>query len=183
MKPTRMLVVTGLVLALAACAGVPRLDKGPVTAYGQGDEAPRYDSIGIDLRRAPEALPPDGCIQLAPTAAPIRIRELTPEYVRQFLPRFAFPRYWPETWRQKAALREEYQGNGYFVSFEQGRLVSLSLGMKEIDPLVPHPRPTLPALIGPADCSRLHTLPISQEQFIEIFGEPDRTWRTREVYY
>ena len=178
-------LVLTLMLALSACSSVPRIDKGPITAYGfgQSNTPPRYDSIRINMMGHPDDALPDACIQLSPTSEPIQIRQLTLEYVRNNLPKFIFPKYWPDIWRKKHEQLEEFQGNGYFISFEQGLLRFLSLTTYEIDPIVPKPRPAGPPSIGPANCNTLYVLPLVQEQFVEIFGQPDKVWRTHEVYY
>ena len=168
---------------LVGCQSIPRIEKGPLIGHGEANGEPRYTSLSIDLERRPDQPLPLFCVGLSPSADPIASDRLTVEYVRRHLEPFPPPRYWPETWKKRAAEYESFQGSGYFISFRAGRLTSIGLGMREQDSVIPETRPTTPARVGPPDCSTLYSLPITRTQFVEIFGPPDREFSVSEIYY
>ena len=151
--------------------------------YGADGDAPTYSMLSLDIERHGKKALPVFCVQLSEAAEPVRSDRLTPEYVARYLPPFQWPSYWPEIWREKARAYEQFEGNGYFISFRSGRLALISLDVRETDPENPKPRPTTPARVGHADCGHLYSLPITREQFVEIFGPPDRADTVNEVYY
>jgi len=171
------------VLLSACAANTARIEKGALVGYGTVADGPSFDSLGMDVERHGEKGIPVFCVQLSEDAGPSRSDALTREYVERYLPPFQWPRYWPDIWREKARAYEQFEGNGYFITFREGRLASIYLGVRESDPVNPVTRPTTPARVGPADCGHLYSLPITREQFVEIFGPPDRADTVNEVYY
>lgn len=171
-------------LVLFACGSVGHYRIGALRAYASSSNGDRYDSLTLDLTRPEAEASPVFCIQLAPESEPVRSDRLTPELAARYLPEFQIPRYWPETWKQKARQRQAYEGNGYYVAFDRGRLVTLTLDLRETDPVNPVTHPTARApRIGPPDCRLLYELPLDREQILTIFGAGGREGRHSEVYY
>jgi len=177
-------LLTMLALLLVSCSSVGHYQFGSLRAYAGQVNDDRYDSLTLDLSGPSAKHVPVFCIQLSPDADPIRSDRLTPELTARHLPEFTFPRYWPQTWKQKARQHQAYEGNGYYVVFDQGRLVTLTLSLRETDPVNPATRPAArPPRIGPPDCGRLYELPLARGQMLAIFGPGGRETRHREVYY
>lgn len=170
-------------MLLPGCGSVDRIEKGALVGYGSDQGQPGYDSLSIDFERRPGKPVPLFCVRLSPQAPPMRSDALTEAQVARYLPKFQIPGYWPETWKQRARQQQAYEGNGYYLAFQQGVLKRLSLGVRQSDPTQPVTRPVTPARIGPPSCEPLYALPITSAQFGEIFGEPDREQRVNEVYY
>jgi hypothetical protein len=180
----RALLTTLAALLLVSCSSVGHYQFGSLRAYaGQaGDD--RYNSLTLDLSESSARHVPVFCIQLDPDAEPVRSDRLTPVLTARHLPEFKVPRYWPETWKRKARQHQAYEGNGYYVVFDQERLVALTLSLRETDPINPATRPAARSpRIGPPDCGRLYDLPLDREQMLAIFGPGGRETRHREVYY
>lgn len=157
--------------------------RGLWRAYATGEDPTRFESLSMVLRE-PGQTAATVCVQLSPEAEPMRSDQLTPERVATQLPPFQIPRYWPETWKQRARQNPGYEGNGYFVGFCDGQLAELSLGLRETDPVNPVTRPVArPPRVGPAGCSPLYTLPLTREQLDDILGAGGEVNRHGEVYY
>ena len=169
--------------SLAACNSIPRLEKEGIIAYGYQNGAPMYDSISIKIEKVPGKVVPLFCVQLSPSADPLRSDQLTELTVSKYLPEFEIPKYWPQTWKLKALENQDFAGNGFYISFNNGNIQFLGMGTREQDPDEPITKPVSPAKIGPADCLSIYTLPLTREQFVEIFGQPDRDDSVSEVYY
>lgn len=168
---------------LAACSSVPRLEKEGIVAYGFQNGSPRYDNISIKIENTPGKIVPLFCVQLSPSADPLRSDQLTELTVSKYLQEFEIPKYWPQTWKLKALENQDFVGNGFYLSFKNGTLQFLGMGTRQQDPDEPITKPVSPAKVGPADCQSIFTLPITREQFVEIFGQPDREGFVNEVYY
>lgn len=167
----------------AACSSIPRLEKEGIVAYGFQNGDPMYDMISIKIEKVPGKIVPPFCVQLSPSADLLRSDQLTELTVSKYLPEFEIPKYWPQTWKLKALENHDFVGNGFFISFKNGRLQFLGMGTRQQDPDEPITKPVSPAKVGPADCHSIFTLPLTREQFVEIFGEPDREGSVSEVYY
>ncbi len=170
-------------LSLVACSNVPRMEKPGIVAYGFKNGEPLYDNISVDVEKSPGKVIPLFCVKLSSTAEPLRTDQLTESTVSEHLPEFQIPEYWPDLWKKKALENKDFEGNGFYILFKNGSLKSLGMGTRQSDPIEPITKPVSPARIGPADCRTLYTLPITREQFVEIFGEPNREYMVREVYY
>jgi len=142
-----------------------------------------YDRIFIKIEKVPGKVVPLFCVQLSPSVDPLRSDQLTELTVSKSLPEFEIPKYWPQTWKISALENQDFVGNGFYISFKNGSLQFMSMGTRQQDPDEPITKPVSPAKVGPADCLSIYTLPLTKEQFVEIFGQPDRDDKVSEVYY
>lgn len=174
----RSLVAVSTGLLLCACAGVSRLESGGVVAFGEpvdGADRPLYYLIRIDARRPLDAHTGNALVKLAADAPSRSIADLEAGWVARHLPAFEPPAGWPDTWKKRARRLQAFQGGGYYVAFEEGRLVSLELcshcaGGREA------PRVGAPGGL-------LFALPLTERQLTEVFGPFESRRRVREVTY
>lgn len=71
---------------------------------------------------------------------------------------------------------EAYSGAGFYVSFKNGRLAWVGIcsncAGERHSPIV-----------GTPDGLRFYALPLSRHQITEVFGQPDKIRKVREVTY
>ena len=179
-KTLTFIISFSLVLA---CSNIPRIEKKGIVAYGFKDHIAKYDSISINFEKIPNNLLPQFCLKLAPNKQPLRSDHLTEDSVSEYLPKFKIPTYWPDTWKKKANKINAFEGNGFYIAFENGNLKTIGMGNRQSNPDEPITNLVSPAVIGPNDCQTFYQLPITKNQFVEIFGEPEKEYMVREVYY
>lgn len=180
-----MRVLLGVVaLLLAGCAGVYRYDTVNLTAYGEkleGSATPLYYSVAIDFEKDGSANARTLAIKFAAADAPIALHELTPQEAARHLPPWEPPPQWPDVVKQRERERRKdyqvYAGEGAYLSFRDGRLSYLSLCSHC------EGKRFQPPQIGRADSGITHALPLTEAQLREVFGEPTRLRRQREIYY
>jgi hypothetical protein len=174
-------VLLGILLAgmLSACAGVSRLEKGSLTAFGElhnGAHEPRYYLVRINVEKAADPRTMSSLVKLNPEAPPLSIAELRPESVARYLQPFSPPPQWPDSLKQKAKEYDDYHGGGFYIAFKNGRLVSVGIcshcaGGRESP------------IVGTPDGQQFYTLPLTELQVAEVYGSPDRIRKVREVTY
>jgi hypothetical protein len=168
-----------LLLLFSACAGVSRLDKGPLVAYGehrQKGQEQRYYLVRINVENEEDSPVLQALVKLTPEAPPVAIRDLTPDFVALHLPRFEPPPQWPAQWKEKARKDHAYSGNGFHIHYTpEGRLGFIGLCSNC------YPRRESPE-VGTPDGTRFFTLPLTLPEFMEVFGPPDKSRTQREVY-
>ncbi|WP_291012827.1 hypothetical protein [Hydrogenophaga sp.] len=177
----RVAIISCVIGMLLACAGVSRFEKGVIVAHGErleGASEVLYYLISIDLGQddAADQEVVRVRLKLAADAPMLPLSALRPEVVAKYLPRFVAPSQWPASWRKKAEDDDAYAGGGFYLRFEKGRLVSVSIcshcsGGRE--------SPVVGAAHGPSPFK----LPLSISQLVEVFGSPDRLRSAREVTY
>ena len=164
---------------VSACASVSRFEKDAVTAHGEkldGSRESLYYSIFIDLSNAVDSSTLNIPLKLRPDAPSMPLSELRPEVVAKYLPRFTPPPQWPEKWKKKAREQDAYTGGGFHIVFKKNRVVSIGMcshcaGARE------HP------VIGTPDGHAFYALPLTEQQLIEVFGQPKRIYKVNEVRY
>jgi hypothetical protein len=169
-------------LALSACATTTVFGAGAVEASGPTARRQLFTVVGFDEERwrAPRLVAPVFCVRLAAGEPAVRTDVLTLAQVERALPRWTpppgvgeeFVRSFPA---HDVRTHDVFMGRGYWVSFREGRLVALSVSDAE-SAAAAQPVPATPEAgsVGPKSCDRLYPLPIDREQFVEIFGAPDR---------
>ncbi len=115
-------------------------------------------------------------VKLSPDNPPITLRELSPELVARYLPPFTPPSQWPDTWKQKAKEEDVYTGKGFNIRFKNGKLLSIGI-CSHCDGRREYP------IVGTLDGQHFYTLPLTEQQVIEVFGPPDRIFKVNEVRY
>ena len=182
MKPYSILI-TGLIasaLLLSACANVSRIEKDSLVAYGElmlDAEEPLYYLIGIDVVKTTDEQILYSQVKLAKEAPAFSLAELKPELVAKYLPAFAPPSQWPESWKQEAQENESYAGNGFFIKFSKnGMLLFVSI-CSHCEGKIHHP------IVGTSIDHNFYSLPLTIKQFSEVFGLPTRIQKVREVRY
>jgi hypothetical protein len=168
-----------LMLLLPSCAGVSRLDKGPLVAYGEHLEKspePLYYLIRINCEKQDLTPALRALVRLGPEAEPLAITDLTPEFVSRHLPRFEPPREWPDAWKEKARKEHAYAGGGFHIAYnDDGRLAFVGI--------CSHCYPSRQSpVVGTPNGRIFYTLPLTTEQFTEVFGPAERSRKQREVY-
>ena len=164
---------------LSACANVSRFEKGALVAHGEHlDGSPEilYYLISIKNGRIVDDPLNDIFLKLTPEAAPLRLLELRPESVARYLPRFTPPPQWPEHLKEKAMKSDAYSGSGFHITFDNGRLHSLGICSHCLEGRE-YP------IIGTPDGHRFYSLPLTEQQLIDVFGAPDRVYKVNEVRY
>ena len=164
---------------LSACANVSRFENDALVAYGEqlnGARETLYYSIFVDGGRVVDTHIMDVFLKLTPDASPLPLSELRPELVAKYLPPFIPPPQWPEHWKNKAKEEDAYSGGGFHIKFNNSRLLSLGIcshcfGGRE------HP------IIGTPDGHTFYSLPLTEQQLIEVFGPPNRIYKVNEVRY
>jgi len=164
---------------LSACANVSRFEKDALVAHGEelnGANGPLYYSIFVDGSRAVDARILNVYLKLRPDAAPLMLSEMRPDIVAKYLPMFIPPPNWPEQWKKKANEEDAYSGGGFHIKFKNGSLLSVGIcshcaGGRE------HP------VVGTPDGHSFYSLPLTEQQLIEVFGKPDRLYMVTEVKY
>jgi len=163
---------------LSACANVSRFEKNGLVAYGEqlnGASERLYYLILVEGN----ALDSDTMsvqIKLTPETSPVSVSELSPAFAGKYLQPFTPPSQWPEQWKKKAGQEDSYTGGGFNIRFKDNHLVSLGIcshcaGIRE------HP------IIGRPDGEVFYSLPLTEQQMIEVFGNPKRIYRVNEVGY
>lgn len=168
-----------LVLMLGGCANIWRMENGPLTAFSESvheSPDPRFTMVWVNLQQQTDARVLQAQIKLADNAPLTPLGALRPEFVARHLPPFVPPPQWPQVLKERARQDDSYQGGGIYVSFNQGRLIYVSLvsrqGREQFTPQVAVPGST-----------ELLTLPLSREQMEAVFGPPRRVYRVSEVHY
>jgi hypothetical protein len=174
---TAILLLTALFVA--GCANTYRYEKKDLVAFGgimNESDSPRYYLIRINVEDEDNPTLPNFMVMLSPDAEPVLLKNLKPDYVSMHLPLFVPPKQWPKKLKDKALLYQSYEGNGFYISFREDRLTSFgacsSCGGMKHSPIV-----------GKADGSVFHKLPLTYDQLLEIFGDPDRLYKVGEVRY
>ena len=171
----------GVLLAgiLLACSNVYRFEKSSLVAHGEllnGAREALYYSIRIDIRKDVDARTMSALVKLSPEAAPLKLSELCPELVAEYLSPFIPPPQWPNHWKQKAKEEDAYNGGGFHITFKNDHLLFVGIcshcagGRK-------YP------IIGTPDGQRFYELPLTEKQIIEAFGSPNRIYKVNEVSY
>lgn len=177
MRTTLLIALLGSMLV--GCSQVARVDVGAVTAFGEPleqAEGDRYYLVRLDARGVPPDQLPRLALALPGAEAPIPIEALTPELAARHLPRFVPPAQWPETWKEKARRLPAFEGDGFYIGFDEAGLGFVSLCSHC------HGGRQAPVLCT-ADGRVCHRLPLTRAQLIELTGPPDRERRVREVTY
>lgn len=168
-----------LTVTLSGCANVSRFEKDSLVAHGElldGSQEPLYYSIQVDLKQSVDARTISSLLKLSSDSPPIAIKQLRPELVSRYLPPFIPPPQWPEAWKQKAKEDDAYTGNGFYIRFKDGQLLSVGIcshcaGGRE-NPIV-----------GTPDGQHFYMLPLTEQQVTDVFGSPDRIYKVHEVRY
>ena len=166
-------------LFIAGCANTYRYEKKDLVAFGgiiNGTGSPQYYLIRINVEDENNTPLPKFLVMLSSDAEPVLLSNLKPDYVSMHLPSFVPPKQWPKKLKDKALLYQSYEGNGFYISFREDRLSSFGAcsncgGMKHSP------------IIGKADGSVFHKLPLTYDQVLDVFGDPDRLYKVREVTY
>lgn len=173
-----------LALLLAGCAGIYRYDTAALTAYGEkleGSATPLYYSLAIDFEKGGSASAHTLAIRFAGADTPIALHALTPQEAAHHLPPWEPPPQWPDIVKQRERERRKayqaYAGEGAYLSFRDGRLAYLSLCSHC------EGKHFQPPQIGRADSGITYALPLTEAQLREVFGEPTRLRRQREINY
>lgn len=169
-------LLTGI---LAGCANVSRFEKDALVAHGEhlnGSPETLYYTLFIESDRVADANIMKVFLKLTPDAAPILLSEMKPESVAKYLPRFIPPPQWPEHWKKKATEYEAYVGGGFHITFDHGRFISIGIcshcsGGREYP------------IIGAPNGHEFYTLPLTEQQLIDVFGSPSRVYKVNEVRY
>lgn len=164
---------------LSACAGVSRLERSSLIAFGElldNNHEPLYYLVRITVEQSPDTRTISSLVKLSPDATPLPIAELRPESVAQYLSPYSPPSQWPDSLKRKEKEYEEYQGNGFYVAFKNDHLISIGIcshcaGARESP------------VVGTPDGQQFYKLPLTKRQITEVFGKPDRINRVREVTY
>lgn len=168
-----------LTIMLPGCANVSRFEKNNLVAFGErleGSQEPLYYLVRIDVQKSDDARVMSSRLKLSPDSPPLTLEELRPAAVADFLSPFTPPPQWPDTWKQKANAEDVYAGNGFHIRFEGGQLLSVGIcshcaGGRE------------QPMVGTPDGQHFYTLPLTEQQVIEVFGAPDRIDKVGEVRY
>jgi hypothetical protein len=168
-----------LIVVLGGCANIWRMENGPLTAFSESlHEAPepRYTMLWVNLQKHTDARVLQAQIKLADDAPLTPIGALRPEFVARHLPAFVPPPQWPEVLKERARQDDSYQGGGIYVSFNQGRLIFLSVVSRQGGDIF------APQVAAPGS-TQLLTLPLSRAQMEAVFGPARRVYRVSEVRY
>ena len=175
----RILLIIFLAGILPACANVSRFEVGTLVAHGEqlnGSHEPLYYSIFVDGSRKADDRIMGVLLKLTPDANPLKLSELNPELVAKFLPKFVPPPQWPEHWKKKAKEEDAYSGGGFHIKFKNGRLNSVGICSHCAEGLE-HP------IVGTGDGKVFYSLPLTEQQLIDVFGQPGRVYKVNEVRY
>jgi hypothetical protein len=166
-------------IILLGCASVSRYEKSNVVAFGEilnNTNEPQFYLLDINIENTDNSLLPEFLVLLSPEAKPILSTKLNPDYVSKYLPDFIPPPQWPQKWKDKAKLYNAYEGNGFYISFKNARLISFgacsNCGGAKYSPV-----------IGKSDGNVFYKLPLNLDQLVEIFGDPDKLYKVGEVRY
>jgi hypothetical protein len=168
-----------LIVVLGGCANIWRMENGPLTAFSESlHEAPepRYTMLWVNLKKHTDARVLQAQIKLADDAPLTPIGALRPEFVARHLPAFVPPPQWPEVLKERARQDDSYQGGGIYVSFNQGRLIFVSVVSRQGGDIF------TPQVAAPGS-TQLLTLPLSRAQMEAVFGPARRVYRVSEVRY
>ncbi|WP_339800438.1 hypothetical protein [uncultured Marinobacter sp.] len=175
----RIWMVALLAGILAGCANVSRFEKDALVAHGEHlNNAPEtlYYTLFIEIGRVTDANIMKVLVKLTPDAPPILLSEVKPESVARYLPRFVPPPQWPEHLKKKATEYQAYVGGGFHITFDDGRFISIGIcshcsGGREYP------------VIGTPNGNDFYTLPLTEQQLIDVFGSPGRVYKVNEVRY
>jgi len=171
---TRLLnPLTCAFVLLAGCASnIAVFDKGPVRAFGTGQKPQLvFDQIWVFPNDGRQGELPKLFIKLDADSQPVPIDQLTWKFASTHLPPFVPPTSsWPPRFQPShspesqiaPAMVDQYSGNGYHMRFKEGHLACLVM--------------TLPAVIASDEHGPFYEMPLSMDQMIEVFGEPDQLW-------
>lgn len=166
-------------LLVSGCANVSRYQSGSVVAYGErldGAAEPLYYAIRLDQDGVIDAHAGGVLLKLAAEAEPVAISALTPELVAQFLPAFEPPPQWPRHLQEKARRDDAYAGGGFHIRFSAGRLQSVGI-CSHCEGRIEAP------VVGSRETGVLYRLPLTRQQLVDVFGEPERLDNVNEVRY
>jgi len=171
--------VVFLAATLSACANVSRFEKDVLVAHGEplnDASEPLYYLIFIDGRRTVDPRILSVYLTLRPDAPPLRLADMRPDIVAEYLPVFIPPSNWPEQWKKKIKENDVYSGGGFHIVFNNGNLLSVGIcshcaGGRE------HP------MVGVPDEHAFYSLPLTEQQLIEAFGKPHRLYKGTEAKY
>jgi len=175
----RIFMIIFLAGILTGCANVSRFEVGTLVAHGEqlnGSHEPLYYSISIDVSGEVDHRIMGVLLKLTPDANPLKLSELSPELVANFLPKFIPPPQWPEQWKKKAKEEDAYSGGGFHIKFKKGRLKSVGI-CSHCSGGLEHP------IIGTGDGKAFYSLPLTEQQLIDVFGQPSRVYKVNEVRY
>lgn len=177
----RTAFMLSLVWVLASCASVSRFEKGTLTAHGErlgGAAEVLYYAIDIQFDPAALAEPEIGQVRvkLVAAAPAMPLAGLSPATVAAYLPKFVPPPQWPEAWKKRAQADDAYEGGGFYIRFEGGRLASVGLCSHCSDGRAS-------PVVGTPDGQRTYALPLTRVQLVDVFGEPSRERKAQEVRY
>lgn len=175
----RILILLLLAIILPACANVSRFEKNSLIAFGElleGSKEPLYYLIRIDLKRPADSRIMSSQLKLSPDCPPVALKEIRPEFVASYLSPFTPPPQWPQAWKLKAKKEQIYDGSGFNIAFKEGRFLSINIcshcaGRREYP------------IVGTPDGQHFYTLPLTEQQIVEVFGPPDRLHKVVEVGY
>lgn len=164
---------------ISSCANVLRFEKDNLVAFGEkfnGSQEPVYYLIRIDMTKTIENQLGSIFLKISPDRPPIVLTELSPELVAQYLHPFIPPPQWPDRWKLKAKEEEIFAGGGFYIKFKNGQLLFVDIcshcNNRRENPIVATP-----------DGHHFYTLPLTEQQIIEIFGFPKRIIKVNEVRY
>ena len=115
-------------------------------------------------------------LKLSPECPPITLTELRPELVSQYLHSFIPPPQWPDRMKQKIKGQNIYSENGFHISFKNGKLLYMGICSHCADE-------NESPVVGTLDREHFYTLPLTDQQVIEVFGTPKRIYKVNEVRY
>lgn len=176
---SRILILILFAILLSACANVSRFKKNSLVAHAEiidGSRVPLYYKIWIDFKNPVDTQTRNFLLKLSLNSPPLALGELRPEIVAHYLPHFIPPPQWPDAWKQKTKDYDTYAGGGFHITFKDGNLLSVGIcshcsgGRKN-------------PIIGTPNGQNFYTLPITEQQIIEIFGSPDSINKVNEVRY
>ena len=175
----RLSIVLFCTVMLSSCANVFRYERDALVAHGQrlnGSKVPLYYAISLDMTKSVDESAKNFLLKLTPDNPPISLKELNPELVARYLPPFTPPPQWPDKWKQKAKEEEIFAGGGFHIRFKNGQLLFVDIcshcANGRENPVV-----------GTPDGQHFYTLPLTEQQVVEVFGSPKRIYRVNEVRY
>jgi len=173
-----------LILVFSACSNAFKFTKDPLFAWGQkfnNDEYVSYYSISIDFDKSGFEELPSLIVKLPGDTRIKKLDELTPEYVDQYLQAYKPPEEWPEYVKLETLERlsgyEVYKSDGVYLSFKDNNISFVGLCTHCEGKI------SSSAMIGNASTGTLYQLPLTEQQMIEIFGDPESVKKYNEVYY
>lgn len=174
-----ILIGTIWMFLISSCANVLRFEKENLVAFGEKlDKSPEplFYLVRVDMTKTIDNEVNNFYLKLSSDTPPIALKELTPELVGKNLNPFIPPFQWPNKMKQKIKGDEAFSGNGFYISFKDGKLFNLSIcshcANGRENPIV-----------GTPDGQHFYTLPLTELQVIEVFGTPNRVYKVNEVRY